>query len=231
MIANKFKLFNAIQSTGFNIVLSRDMSFRASLAMKILEQQHEKKLKKVSSLPAPETKTIIHAVATGVPEFSLTQREYIDALMEKEPVLSFVDKEKLTSLFMNTCINKRHFSKCFNPVGNLSSEEKTAMYVQEGTQLAVLTIRKALEKASMSIEDIGKIVLVSSTDMRSPGLDANIINELGLPRNISRTNISFTGCGGGLSGLSLLNDYSLAKPGGNKFSLFFFLPDFNQFHM
>ena len=62
-------------------------------------------------------------------------------------------------------------------------------------------------------QEIGKIVFVTSSELQSPGLDVVLIDKLGLPRNVSRDSVNFKGCGGGLSGLALINDYCIANPG------------------
>lgn len=161
----------------------------------------------------PQIRSVIHAIEIGLPENQLSQE---DCLIEFTPneILEDVHKfKKVHSLYMNTQIESRHVTKSFMS-GNIPFlEDKMEAYKKEGSALAIKTARKALAKANINPGDIGQIVFVSSTALASPGLDATIIEELGLSRNIKRTNIGFVGCSGGLNGLSLIDDYCVTKPG------------------
>ena len=128
-----------------------------------------------------------------------------------------IDDEKLKSLFMNMYIEKRHYSKSANLFSNLSIEEKMKAFKNDGTALAVSITDQALKVANTKAEDIGKIVFVTSTDLCSPGLDIVLIDKLGLQRNVTRTSVNFTGCVGGLGGLTILNDYCISHPGNTNF--------------
>ena len=84
----------------------------------------------MSNKRKPVTKTIIHGIATGVPENFLSQKDYVSALEEKEPVLNSIDKKKLESLFMHTQIEKRHFSKSYNVFNDLTIEEREKAFTK-----------------------------------------------------------------------------------------------------
>ena len=190
---------------------SRNRTFNATFATKLIKEVSKKQNK--DSLPNRSTKTVIHSIATGVPENFQSQKEYISALVEKEPVLDVIDYKKLVSLFMNTSIEKRHFPKSSDKLRNSSIEERMNAFIKEGSELGISVANQALRKGNTKPEEIGKIVFVTSSELQSPGLDVVLIDKLGLPRNVSRTNINFRGCGGGLSGLTLADDYCIANPG------------------
>ena len=79
--------------------------------------------------------------------------------------------------------------------------ERMAWYEAEAPPLAEEASRRALEDASVPAEAITHLVTVSCTGFFSPGLDAALINTLGLSRTVHRTHVGFMGCHGALNGL------------------------------
>ena len=162
-------------------------------------------------LSTREKRTIIHGIATGVPAHQLSQIEHAKSLVFKpnEPAL----QEKVTSLIMNTKIEKRHhvLPDFYTELPHM--EDQLQAFQIYGSELAVSTAKKALAKCDVNAEDVGKVVFVCSTGIGS--LDIEIIEELGIPSNVSRTNVSFMGCSAGFNGLSVVNDFCLSNPGKN----------------
>ena len=91
------------------------------------------------------------------------------------------------------------------------------VFTIDGSELAVKVANQALKEANTKPEEIGKIVFATDAELQSPGVEVILIDELGLPRNVSKNTINLTGCGAGLSGLALLNDYCIANPGKDNF--------------
>jgi len=54
--------------------------------------------------------------------------------------------------------------------------------------------RRAITDAGIAMDDIGKLIVVSSTGFIGPGLDCHLIQEIGLSRGVDRTLIGFMGC-------------------------------------
>ena len=54
--------------------------------------------------------------------------------------------------------------------------------------------KAAIADAGIDIEQIGKLVVVSSTGFLGPGLDCELIKTLGLWRGVDRSLIGFMGC-------------------------------------
>ncbi len=79
--------------------------------------------------------------------------------------------------------------------------ERMAWYEAEAPPLAEEAARRALEDASTPVESITHLVTVSCTGFFSPGLDAALVDTLGLPRTVHRTHVGFMGCHGALNGL------------------------------
>ncbi len=79
--------------------------------------------------------------------------------------------------------------------------QRMAWYEAEAPPLAEAAARRAREDASTPVDAITQLVTVSCTGFFSPGLDATLIDALGLPRTVHRTHVGFMGCHGALNGL------------------------------
>ncbi|QJQ94543.1 MULTISPECIES: type III polyketide synthase [Halomonadaceae] len=74
-------------------------------------------------------------------------------------------------------------------------------YVEEAGPLAERACRSAFGDSGVDPAAITHLVTVSCTGMVSPGLDAALIQRLGLSADIGRLNIGFMGCHGALNGM------------------------------
>ena len=79
--------------------------------------------------------------------------------------------------------------------------------------LAVRSAREAIDQAGVDVGSITHLVTVSCTGNTSPGVDHAIIESLGLPRSVARTNVGFMGCHGALNGLRVARAFVEADPG------------------
>ncbi len=79
--------------------------------------------------------------------------------------------------------------------------QRMARYEAEAPSLAEEAARRALEDASTPVDAITHLVTVSCTGFFSPGLDAALIDALGMSRTVHRTHVGFMGCHGALNGL------------------------------
>ena len=70
-----------------------------------------------------------------------------------------------------------------------------------------------MESAKVTANQIGQIVFVTSTEFAFPGIDTDVINILGLPRNIHRMPLNFQGCSAGLRGMTASDMYCQKNPG------------------
>jgi len=216
MLKNQGKLFQIIDPIWMFNQISRNNRFKATFAMNSLLKQSSMMHRNYSTQRNKEIRTVIHAIETGVPHYSLSQKECFYKLLPDEILNDATKSNKAKSLFENIKIEKRHMTTGFltSTLPTLPTmEEKMDVFFKEGGELAVTTARNALIKANVHPNDIENIVFVSSSGIGSPGIDATIIQELGLSPNVNRLNIGFVGCYGGLNGLSVVDEYCLSNPG------------------
>ncbi|MEM1444660.1 MAG: type III polyketide synthase [Planctomycetota bacterium] len=79
-------------------------------------------------------------------------------------------------------------------------EARMAMYRVAAERLALRASEDALEHADVAASDVGHLITVSCTGFAAPGVDAFLIQRLGLCPSVSRTHIGFMGCHAALNG-------------------------------
>ncbi|MCX5660387.1 MAG: type III polyketide synthase [Planctomycetota bacterium] len=82
-----------------------------------------------------------------------------------------------------------------------TTRDRMERYAREAGPLALQAAGAALREAGADAADVGQIVVVSCTGFEAPGVDAALINGLGLATTVGRTQVGFMGCHGALNGL------------------------------
>ncbi|GAE37618.1 type III polyketide synthase [Halalkalibacter akibai] len=134
---------------------------------------------------------------------------------------NYQDIERLLKVFANGQIEERQFSV---PLDWFESEHslevKNNLYIELATSFCVEAIKKCLMNdqflnENIDYKDIGAIVLVSSSGMSTPSLDARIMNQLPFSSHTKRIPLWGLGCAGGAAGISRGYEYCRAYPQEN----------------
>jgi alkylresorcinol/alkylpyrone synthase len=122
--------------------------------------------------------------------------------------------ERLLPVFDNACIARRHLAQPlpWYAAGH-SFAEANALYEEIGLELAVAASAQALDRAAVAPEAVGLVVLVSSTGITTPTLDARLIQRLGISANAARLPVWGLGCAGGVAGLARAAELANAVSG------------------
>jgi len=135
---------------------------------------------------------------------------------------SFQDIDRLLKVFKNGQIDERQFAVPINWFEmDHSLKEKNDLYIELATDFSTEAIKKCLAidnpflKEEIDISEISAIVLVSSSGMSTPSLDARIMNELPFSPHTKRIPIWGLGCAGGAAGISRANEYCRGFPKEN----------------
>ncbi|MGH7736731.1 MAG: type III polyketide synthase [Candidatus Tyrphobacter sp.] len=142
----------------------------------------------------------IAAVATAVPQYVLNQEETRRRFRAFFPGDALV--ARLLPVFANSGIKTRYSCvpiEWYYDRHNWS--DRNAVYLEAALDLLERAARAALEKAAVRIEDVGALVVVSTTGVATPSLDALLIERMGFARTITRLPIFGFGCAGGALGL------------------------------
>jgi alkylresorcinol/alkylpyrone synthase len=140
-------------------------------------------------------------VATSLPGNRLSQEELravADALLPESPA-----KAGVLEVFRNARIDGRALAM---PVEwyleRHGFAERNEAYAKAGLDLVEEAARKALEAAGLGPHDLDAVVLVSTTGIATPSLDARLANRIGLRSGVARVPLFGLGCAGGVAGLS-----------------------------
>ncbi len=155
----------------------------------------------------------ILAVATAVPQYRLDQndvtRRVSIALGPHSP-----EVVRLLPMFANTGIVRRY--SCV-PIDWYEEQhgwpERNRIYLESALALLEEATRSALARAGRLAEEIDAIVVVSTTGIATPSLDALLMERMGLRRTIRRLPIFGLGCAGGTIGLARAATMAQTAPG------------------
>jgi alkylresorcinol/alkylpyrone synthase len=156
----------------------------------------------------------LRSVGVAVPPYVLDQtdvRKYAASLFGERH-----DIGRLLTIFENAGIRRRY--SCV-PIEWYTQPhgwaDRTALYVDNAVSLLEQVTLKCLRDADLAREDIDAVVVVSTTGIATPSLDALLVERLQLRRDIKRLPIFGLGCAGGVTGLARAGDMAQANPGSN----------------
>jgi alkylresorcinol/alkylpyrone synthase len=159
----------------------------------------------------------IVSISTYNPPYTLDQNtttEFARELFSE----SFDDIERLLKVFANGQIDERQFAVPLNWFqSNHSLQEKNDLYIELATNFCTNVIKQCLTnslfvKGEVNVADINAIILVSSSGMSTPSLDARIMNKLPFSAHTKRIPLWGLGCAGGAAGISRAHEYCKAFP-------------------
>jgi alkylresorcinol/alkylpyrone synthase len=149
-----------------------------------------------------ESAAKIISVATAVPSYKFSQDDVRQAAARIFG-MSMGDFSKLAPVYSNAAIETRY--SCVplewyeRPV---PFSERNRQYQENAVNLLAEAGQKALTLAHLGFDDIDGLVVVSSSGIATPSLDAMLMEKLHLKRNMERLPIFGLGCGGGVIGLA-----------------------------
>ncbi len=156
----------------------------------------------------------IHPVATAIPANQLPQNELravAESVLPDSP-----GKKEILEVFDNGRIQSRALAMpipwYLEPHG---FKDRSEVYAEVGLALVDMAARSALDQADLKVKDIGGVVLVSTTGIATPSLDARLANQIGLRPDALRVPIWGLGCAGGTGGLNRTADLARAHPKTN----------------
>jgi len=166
-------------------------------------------------------------MATGNPKYKVTQKQALEVALRAPGCASI--RNILDRVYTNSRINTRYMA-----VPDFTPEQKTAdddnffpedgsfslpvqtrleKYKEVAVPLVTDVCKRAIAQAGVALEDIHKLVVVSSTGFLGPSLDCELIKGLGLPRSTDRSLIGFMGCAAAMNGYRIAMDFVRANPG------------------
>ncbi len=93
-----------------------------------------------------------------------------------------------------------------------STAQRMQRYESDAPGLAARAARAALADAGVGAAQVTHLVTVGCSGFSAPGVDIQLIEELGLPRDVARTHTGFMGCHGALNGLRVAGGFASSDP-------------------
>ena len=171
----------------------------------------------------------IMGIGTAVPEHDAGQAEAAELHAE----LSGLDRVRarvLRTLYRRSGVERRASVLLDRPDGPLatrqsfyrpvrdegdlgpSTADRMGRYEAHAPGLALRAAGRAMSDAGQDPAGVSHLVTVSCTGFASPGVDIRLVEELGLDRDVTRTQVGFMGCHGALNGLRVAHGYVRAEP-------------------
>ncbi|MEL7145186.1 MAG: type III polyketide synthase [Bacteroidota bacterium] len=163
-----------------------------------------------------EPKPYINYIGTAVPEHKIPQTQ-IGRFMSEALNMNEEAAHKLEVLYRASGIRYRHSvladyarpvdqfefypaNKSLDPFPNIS--QRMRVYEEEAIKLSLNAIENALP-SHFDYSSVTHLITISCTGMYAPGLDIEIVRELGLSSSVHRTAINFMGCYAAFNGFKL----------------------------
>jgi predicted naringenin-chalcone synthase len=158
----------------------------------------------------------IASVAVSTPPYCLHQSKAVEILNKYyAEKLSRSNREIMQKVFAHPGIRSR-FLAIENPE-NLISEEpdaRIARFTRWAVKLSNEAVLGALEKAGLTVNDVGALVVNTCTGYICPGISTYLIEELGLPVETRVYDLVGSGCGGAIPNLQICAD--MLRQNGNR---------------
>lgn len=149
----------------------------------------------------------ITAIGTANPAYRFSQ-SVIAEFMLSTMKLSGDDARKLKTIFRASGIDYRYsvledygkkgdfsfFSKIADAEIFPSTEDRLRIFQQQAPGLSVAAVRDLAASYAVELKAVTHLIVVCCTGMYAPGLDIDLIRQLGLPTTVQRTAINFMGC-------------------------------------
>jgi alpha-pyrone synthase len=169
--------------------------------------------------PAPPTTVaVIESIATGAPQRVVHQSEAADRVaslfadpQQRARIPRVYAKTKIATRRMAVDPLDAEFERFRRDCGTI--RDRMNLFYQHAVPLAVEVSRRALAGPACGADEVGLLVLVTSTGFIAPGVDVAIVKELGLSRSVSRVVVNFMGCAAALNAIRTATSYVRAYPG------------------
>ena len=93
-----------------------------------------------------------------------------------------------------------------------TTRERMDTYQREALPLAIQAAEEAMRDAQISPEAITHLITVSCTGQYLPGLDVQLIQQMGLSARVNRLPLIFQGCAAGLKAIQMARDVVQGAP-------------------
>lgn len=159
--------------------------------------------------------TVLEAIATANPPFSITQSQAQEFLSNIEGISSAL-YDRAKQIYAKSGIDRRYTcisdfltdppNFTFHPQNwslqpSVSTFDRNQLYQTYASKIATSAAAQVLQQIQVDPDEITHLIVVSCTGFSAPGLDVHLIQQLGLRSDVDRTLIGFMGCCAAFNGL------------------------------
>ncbi|MER5784650.1 type III polyketide synthase [Streptomyces mobaraensis] len=163
---------------------------------------------------ARSTAPRVASVAVAAPPYRHRQAEiaavFADAFLGADAAV----RRKFVGLAARSGIEYRNLSL---PLAEYREPRDFTAYNRTWTAVAgdvgQRALHRALRAAGVAPDEVGVIVTTTTTGASVPSFDADLVQRVGLPRDVVRMPLFGLGCAGGAAGLARAHDYLRGHPG------------------
>ena len=155
------------------------------------------------------------SLATAVPEHELRTE---DVMVEAAKIFGGrqADFDRMMPVYANTGINMRYSACSYDWFREEQGwPERSEAFVTGASCIFGEVSACALEQAGLDADQIDTIVMISSTGIATPTIEARVMNDLGFRNDVNRVPVFGLGCAGGVAGISLAARLAAAQPDTN----------------
>ena len=154
---------------------------------------------------APDQAVRIAALATASPPFKIGQKE-AEAFLKLHYPNKFSSRNQaiMRQVFHHPSIAQRHFA--FEDPRCLIEEdpdERMERFTRWSVRLSAEALNSALDRAGVSAEALGGLVVNTCTGYICPGISTYLLEKMGLSRAIPAYDLVGSGCGGAIPNLQI----------------------------
>lgn len=170
--------------------------------------------------------TVLEAIATANPPFQLSQADALTFMSQLEDISPPV-RARIAKIYASsgidcryTCIqdylidpaNFSFFPNNWQLAPAPGSQARNQLYQSYAPKIAKSAATQAIQQAKLEPTSVTHLIIVSCTGFSAPGLDVQLIQQLGLRTDIDRTLIGFMGCYGAFNGLKTAHAICQSNP-------------------
>ena len=155
------------------------------------------------------------SLAIAVPEHELRTE---DVIVEATKIFGGrqEDFDRMMPVYANTGINMRYSVCTYDWFREEQGwPERSEAFVIGASHLFGVVSARALEQAGLAADQVDTIVMISSTGIATPTIEARVMSDLGFRDDVNRVPVFGLGCAGGIAGLSLGARLAAAQPDTN----------------
>ena len=155
-------------------------------------------------------------LSTAVPPYIMGQRDVAERVRAIFADAGAELVERLMPIYGNAGVERRHACVPIHWHDSLHGwRERSEIYLENAVALLERAAVDCLAEVGLPARDVDAVVVVSTSGIATPSLDAVLINRLGLRTDVTRLPIFGLGCAGGVLGLSRAADLARLDPDAN----------------